>query len=110
VVGAASPPTVPRIGRSLGHPRQVIQRACNVLVDAGLIDTLPNPDHKRASLLVPTPRGLEVKARADTLGAAIASSLEAFIDPATAGEAARLLDSMRAGLEAHARTTDSNGG
>jgi alkylation response protein AidB-like acyl-CoA dehydrogenase len=47
VFGAGSPPTVPQIGRSLGHARQVIQRAANTLVDKGLktawiIDTQPH--------------------------------------------------------------------
>ena len=51
VVEAERPPTVAQIGRSLGHPRQIIQRAANSLVADGLIETRPNPDHKRAALL-----------------------------------------------------------
>ena len=54
VAEAPSPPTVPQIGRALGHPRQVIQRAANALITAGLIATRDNPDHKRAVLLIPT--------------------------------------------------------
>jgi len=54
VAGAQSPPTVPQIGRSLGHPRQVIQRAADSLIIAGLIQPASNPDHKRARLLRPT--------------------------------------------------------
>lgn len=44
VTGSATPPTVPQIGRSLGHARQVVQRAANQLVDRGLIEAVPNPD------------------------------------------------------------------
>ena len=104
VGGATSPPTVPQIGRSLGHARQVIQRAANTLIAAGLIDMRPNPDHKRASLLVSTRRGMEVKAQADAQGAAIARALEAVIDPAIARQAVLLLDELRAQLDEHARS------
>src|SRR5690242_20280581 len=58
VVEARFPPTVPQIGRSLGHPRQVIQRAVNALLERGYLDTSDNPEHKRARLLTPTAEGL----------------------------------------------------
>jgi len=106
VTGAARPPTVPQIGRSLGHARQVIQRAANALLAAGLIEAHPNPDHKRASLLVATSRGLEVKAEADVRGAAIAHSLEAAVDAAAVRQAVRLLDELRAQLDEQARSTE----
>src|SRR6476619_7051571 len=54
VVEADRAPTVSQIGRSLGQPRQIVQRAANALVEAGLIATAPNPDHKRAPLLLPS--------------------------------------------------------
>lgn len=104
VAGATNPPTVPQIGRSLGHARQVIQRAANALLAAGLIEGHPNPDHKRASLLVTTPRGSEVKAEADARGVAIARSLEAAVDPATVRRAVRLLDELRTQLDEHTRS------
>src|SRR6266540_1759526 len=50
IVEARAAPTVPQIGRSLSHPRQVIQRAATTLIQTGLIETRPNPDHKRAPL------------------------------------------------------------
>ena len=106
VAGASRAPTVPQIGRSLGHPRQVIQRAATALIGAGLIEMRPNPDHKRASLLVCTSRGMEVKADADARAAAIARELEAVVDPPLAREVARLLDDVRAQLDAHARTIE----
>jgi hypothetical protein len=43
VTGAREPPTVPQIGRSLGHARQVIQRATNALVARGLIEIHRQP-------------------------------------------------------------------
>jgi DNA-binding MarR family transcriptional regulator len=65
VVEAERPPTVPQIGRSFGQPRQQIQRAANSLMGAGLIEAIPNPDHKRASLLRATESGISLKRRAD---------------------------------------------
>ena len=80
VVEAERPPTVAQIGRFRGQPRQLIQRAANLLLDAGLIATAPNPDHKRAALLLPTAAGTALKrrvdARADTIAAALARDLD----------------------------------
>jgi DNA-binding MarR family transcriptional regulator len=105
VTGASRPPTVPQIGRSLGHARQVIQRAANGLLEAGLIEVQPNPDHKRASLLVSTPRGVAVKADADARGAAIARSLEASVDVDAVRKAVQLLDELRTQLDEYSRST-----
>ena len=78
VVEADRPPTVPQIGRSLGQPRQIVQRAANSLMATGLIEAEPNPDHKRAVLLRATDRGValkrEIDARADAIAAEIAAS------------------------------------
>ena len=52
ITHAVTPPTVPQVGRSLGHPRQVIQRAARVLEQRGFVEALPNPGHKRAALLI----------------------------------------------------------
>ena len=61
------PPTVPQVGRNLGYPRQLIQRAVNELVDDGLIRTIPNPHHKRAVLLEPTDKAYAIKRQAEVL-------------------------------------------
>ena len=68
VTGAERPPTVPQIGRSLGHPRQVVQRAADILVNRGLLAWRDNPDHKRARLLTATPAGNRMRAEADRAG------------------------------------------
>lgn len=81
VVEADRPPTVPQIGRSFGQPRQLVQRAANSLIDAGLIEAAPNPDHKRAVLLRATAQGIALKrgidARADEIAATIAAGVDA---------------------------------
>src|SRR5690242_1625229 len=75
VAEARAPPTVPQIGRSLGHPRQVIQRAVNALVERGYLDTSENPEHKRARLLMATADGLRLKQEANARANQIAELL-----------------------------------
>jgi DNA-binding MarR family transcriptional regulator len=60
-------PTVPQVGRNLGYSRQLIQRVVNELVDDGLIETTPNPHHKRAVLLKPTQKAHAMKRQAEIL-------------------------------------------
>lgn len=92
VVQAPTPPTVPKIGRSLGHARQVVQRAANSLIESGLITTSINPDHKRAPLLFATSDGKYLKALTDTRAIASASALLRVVDP---DKCARLTEEMR---------------
>ena len=104
VVEAERPPTVPQIGRSFGQPRQIVQRAANSLIAAGLIGTAPNPDHKRAVLLLATEQGVALKrgmdARADEIAGAMAEAVDA--DAVRAATAA--LRVVRKQLEAGLRT------
>ena len=75
VAEARTPFTVAALGRSLGHPRQVIQRAANALVDQGLLKLEDNPQHKRAKVLATTSDGREMKARADARAEEIAREM-----------------------------------
>jgi DNA-binding MarR family transcriptional regulator len=106
VVEADRPPTVPQIGRSLGQPRQVVQRAANSLMDAGLIEAEPNPDHKRAVLLRATDQGTALKREIDARADAIAEQVAADIDADTVRQAAALLRDIRKELEARLRASD----
>ncbi len=72
VLEARVPPTVPQIGRSLGHPRQVIQRAVDQLEGRGLVEKHANPDHKRVPLLAGTARAYESKRQTDRMAMEIA--------------------------------------
>jgi DNA-binding MarR family transcriptional regulator len=107
VAGAAQPPTVPQIGRSLGHARQVIQRAANSLVESGLIETVPNPDHKRAHRLVPTDRGRAVKQEADRRGLERAGQITEGLDSAVIERGREALHAIREALERNIREDDS---
>jgi DNA-binding MarR family transcriptional regulator len=103
VVEAERPPTVPQIGRSLGRPRQIIQRAANALEAAGYIRTVPNPDHKRAVLLVAEEKGIAVKREADARADEMAALLGERLDLAEVMAATGALRAIRRQLEARLR-------
>lgn len=105
VVEAERAPTVAQIGRSLGHPRQLIQRAANSLRDAGLIETADNPDHKRAPLLKPTEKGFALKRQADKLAEEIAERLMPALDENGVRETTAVLRAIRKQLEARLRAS-----
>ena len=106
VVEADRPPTVSQIGRSLGQPRQIVQRAANALLSARLIDTMNNPDHKRAPLLVPTESGTAIKRRADDCADAISARLASGLDGESLRQLALSLNRLRKVLEAQMRDGD----
>lgn len=103
VISAARPVTVPQIGRSLGHARQVIQRAANVLEGRGLLTTQDNPGHKRAAFLVPTPAGLELKREFDSVADEIMAILAEDLDPASIRATSDGLRQLRKVVERHDR-------
>lgn len=103
VAGARAPPTVPQIGRSLGHARQVIQRAANALAARGLIEAVPNPDHKRAHRLVATDAGRALKARHDERGVHRAAVLTEGLELEMIESGAAALHRIRECLERNLR-------
>jgi DNA-binding MarR family transcriptional regulator len=96
------PSTVAEVARRRGIARQAVQRVSDLLEREGLAAYEPNPQHRRAKLLRPTPRGrrvlhaisVEQKAWADALGAQI-------------GEAK--LRTLRKSIEQIRRATSSRG-
>jgi len=51
------PAPVASIARDVGLSRQSVQRVADLLVARGIAEYQPNPHHKRAQLLQPTPEG-----------------------------------------------------
>lgn len=96
VTHAQHPPTVPQIGRALGHPRQVVQRAADMLATRGLIEWRDNPDHKRARLLIATPQGVAMREGDDAEGLRRAAQLTEGIDPDMIARAVADLRAIRA--------------
>lgn len=80
VAEARMPPTVSQMGRSLGHARQVIQRAANELIRLGHVEARPNPADRRAPVLVLTEQGRAAKAQADAEASRVVAGLRGEID------------------------------
>jgi DNA-binding MarR family transcriptional regulator len=99
VIESSVPPTVPQIGRSLGHARQVIQRAAHALIGAGLIEARPNPSHKRAPLLLPTQQGRNLKRQSDARAEEATAALLRRIDAAACRRMAGQLRDLREEIE-----------
>ena len=99
VARAKTPPTVPQIARSLGHSRQAIQRQADVLVAAGMVELVDNPDHKRARRLVATDRGANAYGRADEKSRSWEVGVVAGIPPGDLATAVITLRRLRARLE-----------
>jgi DNA-binding MarR family transcriptional regulator len=104
VVEASLPPTVPQIGRSLGHARQVIQRAANELVAAGLIRQEPNPHHKRAPVLLATADGVRIKRETEMRAAEATAQLAQRLGVDRCSHLATELHAMRGEIEAYFRS------
>jgi len=101
VVNAAASPTVAQIGRSLGHPRQVVQRAANHLAELGFVAFEANPEHKRASLIVATDAGRALKAADHARAEAVTRAVLARIDKAAFADAADRLHAIRSAIETY---------
>lgn len=103
VAEARTPPTVSQIGRSLGHPRQVIQRAANTLIAKDLIASSENPDHKRACLLEATDAGRLIQAEANRRAAEISARLMQQLDEVQLLAVVDQLEIVRAAIDAGVR-------
>ncbi|HVL00805.1 MAG TPA: helix-turn-helix domain-containing protein [Dongiaceae bacterium] len=104
VVEAQTPPTVPQIGRSLGHPRQVIQRAASLLLEAELIENADNPHHKRAPLLIATESGKKIKLKADKQALAAAEDFLKLIGADACETLTGELRDLRSKIETYTKT------
>lgn len=109
VVVAKHPPTVPQIGRSLGHPRQVIQRAADALAARGFVAWQDNSEHKRAKLLVPTDAGRALQEQGDAQGLALAEELTRGLDADLIAQAVSVLHTIRETIEKNLRQTEEDG-
>ncbi len=66
---AEQPQPVAWLARSMGLNRQGVQRLVNEMIEDGLVETRPNPHHRRAHHIVLTKRGRDAYARASGLQA-----------------------------------------
>jgi DNA-binding MarR family transcriptional regulator len=106
VIEARKPPTVPQIGRSIGQHRQVIQRAANSLVEAGLLAISPNPDHKRAHLLRVTAKGEAAYARSTKRAQEATQRLMQSLESKDCERLAQDLLKLRTRIESYLRSIE----
>lgn len=72
---------VARIADNMGLTRQSVQRIVDELAEAELVGFAPNPAHKRAKLVVMTPRGQRLFQRASERWVPYADAIAAALDP-----------------------------
>lgn len=92
---AEDPATVADVARRRGMARQGVQRVADVLVDEGLAVYEPNPGHRRAKLLRPTPRGTDALRTINVAQKAWADALGEQIGEPTLRKATRLVADIR---------------
>jgi DNA-binding MarR family transcriptional regulator len=107
VIEADSAPTVSQIARSLGHPRQVVQRAANKLMATKLLTAVDNPDHKRAPLLRATAAGEQLYGEAEAQARKAAESVARVVGLRECERLANDLHVLRSKIEAHLRSQAS---
>lgn len=76
---ADSPLTAPQVGAAMGVTRQGAQKQLNLLLEQGMLESRPNPTHKRSPLYSLTPMGRALYVQADALWSAQAGQLAALI-------------------------------
>lgn len=73
--------SVARLADNMGLARQSVQRIVDELAQAGLVDFADNPAHKRAKLVVMTPRGQRLFERATALWLPVADAMADALEP-----------------------------
>lgn len=75
------PRSVPAVARGLSLTRQSVQAVMDRLLDAGLVERVPNPEHRSSPRFAVTPEGIAVmdgvRTRAARMHAAIAADFSA---------------------------------
>lgn len=90
------------LARDLGANRQNVQRIINDLNNDGLVSLEPNPHHKRAQLVVLTPKGQQTYEAAISLYTPLVEALAEGLPAEDIGAAQRVLSALRTKLETFA--------
>ncbi len=97
---AGTPLTAPQVGEAMGVTRQGAQKQLNLLLGQGMVESRPNPAHRRSLLYVLTPQGREIYQQADELWASQAADLARLVPAAQAREATGTLEAILQQLQA----------
>ncbi|MFF9775044.1 MarR family winged helix-turn-helix transcriptional regulator [Streptomyces sp. NPDC013978] len=109
VLGAVLPEPLPVAGvaRTMGITRQSVQRVADLLVDRGLAVYVPNPAHRRAKLLTPTPAGRAAIERIDPGHADLAARLAQALGEEEFAATVRALERLSGVLDDLAAAQDA---
>jgi DNA-binding MarR family transcriptional regulator len=97
------PATVAQIARRRGIARQAVQRVADLLVAEELAAYRPNPDHRRAKLLQPTPQGRAALRTISVAQKEWADAVGTDIGLSKLAKATELISEIRAAVSAHDR-------
>lgn len=96
VLGAVAlsdkPLSAPQVAATMGTTRQGSQKQINLLVNEGLLESLPNPTNKRSPLYKLTTRGRDLYAEIDRTQASWANQLAEGLSLDDLAAAKRVLD------------------
>lgn len=99
IVQSDRPQPVAWLARDLGANRQNVQRIMNDLKNDGLVSFAPNPHHKRAQLVVLTPKGQQTYEAAISLYNPLVEALAEGLPAEDIGAAQLVLSALRTKLE-----------
>ncbi|OAO03915.1 MarR family transcriptional regulator [Sphingomonadales bacterium EhC05] len=85
--------------RTMGHHRQGVQRIVNDLEKEGIVEFQPNPHHKRAHLVLLTPKGQKLFESAIALQTPWVNSLSSGLSLEDIATAKKVIDRLKAHLE-----------
>ena len=102
---SSAPAPVAHVARAIGRTRQSVQQAADAMASAGFIDYAPNPHHKRARLMVATPKALAALAELGPREIAFANQMGRQHSADALATALEVMRQTRLGLEAAGRDT-----
>jgi DNA-binding MarR family transcriptional regulator len=92
----------------MGITRQSVQRVADLLVDRGLAEYVPNPAHRRAKLLAPTPAGRAAITRIEPGHATLAARLTETLGAEEFAETVRVLEQLSGALDRLAASPETD--
>src|SRR5215472_3882754 len=107
---AQRPLTVPQIARRMGLTRQSVHTTVHRLLTDGMVELMPNTDHRRSQLVCLTGRGRAKYQAVDEKQAAWVNQLVAGLTSPELDTAARVLGELCARLEAARSQPDDQEG
>jgi DNA-binding MarR family transcriptional regulator len=96
-IGAGA--SVSQLARRLGLARQSVQRVADRLSERGLARFIPNPDHQRSPILLPTEAGSRARERVERELREWEAKLSELLEPEELETAELVLRGLKSALE-----------